>query len=144
MHRKHYYVAKNLECGGSTPLSQTATCRGFMARANFSPYQSGGKSFQLVLDTSLARSSSREAVVACSPRRKPGVTGIVDTEPRTWRQIFGFLSPHSWLSVLLYLIPQAYAQCRQNKGIYMMARMSRSIDLRRVNICSHIDEEQSN
>jgi hypothetical protein len=34
-------------------------------------------------------------------------------------------------------------QCRQNKEIYMVAKMSRSIDLRRVNICGYIDEEQS-
>jgi hypothetical protein len=55
----------------------------------------------LQLDISLARSTSREAVTACSPRREPGVRDIIETKPRMWRQTFRFLPPHSWLSIFI-------------------------------------------
>jgi hypothetical protein len=58
-----------------------------------------GRNSALQLDTFLAGSTSREAVTACSPRRKPGVTDIIEIEPRKWRQAFRFLPPHPWLSM---------------------------------------------
>jgi hypothetical protein len=96
------------------------------------------------LDTSLTGFSNREAAAACSPRRKPGGLSIIKIQAAIAVTENLNVCRHIRGLILLCQLPQAYAQCRQNKGIYMMARMSRSIDLRRVNICSHIDEEQSN
>ncbi len=81
---------------------------------------------------------------------KASLEEVQPGRPNIYAEI-GEMSGHAWgetnrrlkekrskcsLDFSLGLFSQALAQCRQNKEIYIIARMSRSIDLRRVNICS--------